>query len=441
MFADLNGVSLPMRRRGIVVGLLLMIGVTAALAAPRTTPFTLAAAVVGLAAVALTGSHLRAAIPRISGHAFPLLMFLTFACASAAWAEEPVTTLTMTGAALLVTLGALALSHWFSEETLPNLVHIGEGVWLGYLLGLLYICIEIFTDQAIKVSLFNAIGLTAADLPHSERFTWVGERLTSISLEDLTRNIAPATLFLWPVALIVRRTLTRIPSAILTAAMFVACAIVVFISWHGTSKVALIVGLAFFSLACLSLEWTRRILAIGWTIASLAVLPLALLTYKLDLHNATWLGDSTRHRIIIWNFTAHQVAQAPIIGIGARSTYSLGPRTEQNIENLPNEHFPRTLSKHSHNIYLQTWLELGLVGAALLTWVGLSIVTAISRLDHSTQPFGFAAFAAAAAMAGSSYGMWQLWFVAMFAYAYILTAAGVYLPQARIKNLEQQAEL
>ena len=71
-------------------------------------------------------------------------------------------------------------------------------------------------------------------------------------------------------------------------------------------------------------------------------------------------------------------------------------------------------SIHSHSVYLQTWFELGLIGALLLSAFGLSIIGAIRRLAPRLQQYGLATFATAAAMASVSYGMWQAWFMASF---------------------------
>ena len=330
----------------------------------------------------------------------------------------------MTGAATLVALGTIASLRCLADESRPNLAHIGEGVWLGYLVGLIYLFIELCTGQAIKSTIYNAIGVTAADLSHPEHFSWAAGQLVSVSVEDLTRNIAPATVFLWPGVFVVRGALRPLWAPIVSVLMVVLSGVVVFMSWHGTSKVAFLAGVAVFICARISPRLARGLLSAGWVTACVAIVPLALLAHRLDLHNATWLENSTRHRIIIWNFTAQEVFESPLLGIGARSTYTLGPRLEKSIENLPDEEFRRTLSKHSHNIFLQTWLELGLVGAVLLTLVGLSILGGISALEAAAQPYGFASFATAAAMAASSYGMWQAWFVAMFGLSALLFGVG-----------------
>ena len=108
------------------------------------------------------------------------------------------------------------------------------------------------------------------------------------------------------------------------------------------------------------------------------------------------------------------------MGIGANMTYVLGPEIEDATPNFGSEPLQKTLSIHSHSIFMQTWLELGMVGAALLTLAGLSILGALRSLAPVLQPYAYATFASAAAMAASSYGMWQAWFMAAFALCALL---------------------
>jgi O-antigen ligase len=110
--------------------------------------------------------------------------------------------------------------------------------------------------------------------------------------------------------------------------------------------------------------------------------------------------------------------------VGARTTYVMGPRLEPEVVTRPGEAFKRTLSTHSHSIYLQTWFELGLIGATLLTLLGLAMLQGISSLGADLKPYAYATFVTAALMAASSYGMWQIWFVGLFALCAALFGVG-----------------
>ena len=434
MFSNvLDRVRYPLseRRWGMVLGTLLILAVGAPLASARTVPFVFAVLVAGFLGAGAVRGNLASAGPKRGPVAWHLAVFLLYALASAAWAIDLPGTVLAVSLAILVALATIALMQLFGEEPYANLVHMGEGVWAAYVVALLYLLVEIASDQSIKLWLYNLIGMSKADLPHQGVFEWSGGRLVSISDEDLKRNMAPVTLFLWPAALCALGTFTQERGRAVAIAIVVLAGAIVALATHGTSKLAFGGALLVFAAAWLAPRLTGRLVVSGWVIACVAVLPAALIAHRLDLHNAAWLEPSTRHRIIIWNYTAEQVLKAPWLGVGARTTYVLGPRLEQTLETPPDEQFRRTLSTHSHSVYLQTWFELGLIGATLLTLLGLAILQSIRALAIPLQRYAYATFVSAAIMAASSYGMWQIWFIAMFGLCAALFALGADLSRKR----------
>jgi len=434
MFSNvLDRVRYPLseRRWGIVLGSLLVLAVAAPLVSARTVPFVFAVLVAGFLVAAAARGHLNTALPRRGPVAVHLAVFLIYALASVAWAIDVPGTLLAVSLAILVALATIALMQLFADEPYANLVHMGEGVWVAYLVALLYLLAEIASDQSLKLWLYNLIGMSKADLPHQGLFEWSGGRLVSISEEDLKRNMAPVTLFLWPAVLCALGTFTRERGCAVAIAIVALAGTVVALATHGTSKLAFAGALLVFAAAWLAPRLTGRLVVSGWVIACVAVLPAALIAHRIDLHNAKWLEPSTQHRIIIWNYTAEQVLKAPWLGVGARTTYVLGPQLEQTLKTPPDERFRRTLSTHSHSVYLQTWFELGLIGVTLLTLLGLAILQAIRALAVPLQRYAYATFVSAAIMAASSYGMWQIWFIAMFGLCAALFALGADLWRKR----------
>ena len=80
---------------------------------------------------------------------------------------------------------------------------------------------------------------------------------------------------------------------------------------------------------------------------------------------------------------------------------------------------------HPHNVYLQTWYELGFVGAVLFTAFGTLMLARVAKLNSVQRPFVFALFAAAAVQIGFSYNLWQIWFMCLFGFAAAMCAQGV----------------
>ena len=62
-------------------------------------------------------------------------------------------------------------------------------------------------------------------------------------------------------------------------------------------------------------------------------------------------------------------------------------------------------------MFLQTWYELGLIGAVLLALAGAALALRMLRLPKDTQPFAAASFAAFFGIAAFAWSIWQTWFM------------------------------
>jgi len=157
-----------------------------------------------------------------------------------------------------------------------------------------------------------------------------------------------------------------------------------------------------------------------WCLAFVLVVPLASELAKEHLGQATWLPYSARSRITLWAYTAEKIPEAPLLGIGLTSTRTISAerlsvgRQEPLAEGASDG---RVLvwktGPHSHNEFLQTWHELGAVGAILLLATGCAVILSIGRLSPAIQPFMLAQFAGFFVMAAFSWGMWQSWLMAL----------------------------
>lgn len=421
----------PWLKRLPVVALssVILLGVVASLVSARTTPGAWAFAC--LAVFIATLPHARSSTRYFNPTEVlgALIGFSVFAVLSALWAENPLAPVRAGGFLLLTVLITHAALN--AVPSLPSAFkfHMAEGLWLGLLIGLTYFLIELLTSQAIKISIYNLLNLAPGDIKPTVYFTWSDDgTLQAISINDMTRNTAPITLFLWPAMLAAigatRPPLTHAIPAILLA-LAAAC---VALSPHETSKIAFIASLVVFAVSYATVTWTRRTLTAGWTAACLLIVPIALLAHDMKLHEHSALQNSVRARLIIWNETATETLKTPILGVGARMTYEIGPRrlAQMNAERKKRiaatpaeqqakEWFPRKLSRHAHNAFLQTWYELGAVGILLFLAGGVFVINTTARMTPRHQPFALATFAAAMTLAASSYGMWQAWFVALFA--------------------------
>ncbi len=417
------GVPFGLRKPGVVLGALILIAVAAALVSARAIPFFLLAIVVGHVVLALAEGRRDELRPRFGWPERALALFLAWAAVSALWALDAVRTLTAVGCALAIMLAATVTARGASVEPREGILRMAEGLWLGFALGLVYFLVELLTEQSIKIWVYNFLGVGPDDVK-AAWFTFSNGRLVAIEPVDLTRNAAPISLLLWPCLMAVLGVVEQRWKLCIAALVGLLAASVVFLSPHEASKFALVAGALVFALCRLSSVWTWRGLGAAWIAACLLIVPAVLLAHRLDLHNAPWLQNSAQHRIVIWNYTALETLRRPVFGAGALTTYVTGQFVKPAVANAPGERQERTLSQHAHNVFLQTWYELGLIGALFLLGTGLAFVARLGRLGVEVQPFAAALFASGMVMAGTSYGLWQTWFMALYGLTAIAFAVG-----------------
>jgi O-antigen ligase len=82
----------------------------------------------------------------------------------------------------------------------------------------------------------------------------------------------------------------------------------------------------------------------------------------------------------------------------------------------------RQLGWHAHNVYLQSWLELGAVGTLLLLAAGLAGIRGALALHPMLLPYAAALVAGVMAIAATGWGMWQPWLIGGAAAASVLMA-------------------
>jgi O-antigen ligase len=170
-------------------------------------------------------------------------------------------------------------------------------------------------------------------------------------------------------------------------------------------------------------RFARYALTCAWIAACLGVVPAVRLARQFDLQNADWLQLSAQLRITLWNEIALLVPRAPLLGVGADMTYVVRPDMHEIPAAAPSIFMGLPIT-HPHNVYLQVWYELGLVGAVLLTVLGIMVLREIARLGTAQRPYALALFAAVAVQIGFSYSIWQIWFMCLFGFAAAMFGLG-----------------
>ena len=163
---------------------------------------------------------------------------------------------------------------------------------------------------------------------------------------------------------------------------------------------------------------TRRVIAWAWAGAIMLVVPLATLAYHSQLYLSAWIPHSAQHRIVIWGYTSSQIAKAPILGSGINTARALNDPEGYDAPLAPGSDFRLTTGLHSHNVYLQAWYETGAVGALLLLAIGLLVLQLVGAgLDGSPALPLRHLRDVCALLGGTSFSLWQPWFMASFGFA------------------------
>lgn len=416
----------PADRTISALATLAAVAVAVFLVAPRASPGVLALL---LAMIAMAGG-LQGGAASLRRFALPVglaLAFAGWALVSAAWsADRPES---VSKAALVALLAVAAgWAGWAVKEARPDqLRQAARAALIAFAAGLVYLLAEELTQHGIKRLVFNFLPFMRPDKKHS-----VGEvEVLAVAGYITNRNMAAMMLALWPMVLIAWLQIDRRKRLAAVLALVGLSAGTLVLSWHDTSAIALVLSLMVLGLTFAWPKLGLSVVAAGWVMATLLVVPLASwAAHGAKLHSASWLPHSARHRIVLWAYTAEQVQVRPLTGVGAAATKAIDARRGPRTEVMPGTMFQWRSGPHAHNIYLQTWYELGAIGAALLCAMGLAVITVLSRLPRLAMPFSAAAMTTAAVMGAFSWGLWQPWFLAAFAVGAVLMAIAMELARA-----------
>ena len=319
-------------------------------------------------------------------------------------------------AAILSWLAIVGLS----QLTREHLEKISKAALAAIALGALYLCIEVVSNQAIKRATMWLMPFL--QLEATKHLRIVDGRVAAIGEYVLNRNMAVLVLVLGPALLLVRALLPSGAARMAGLAFVAATVLAVFRSEHETSMLAL----AFAAVTFWGMQFApaamRRLVLAGWITATLLVVPISLASYAAGLHQAQWIPQTGRNRIILWGFTAREVIAAPFFGTGVASTKELDGRAAATAIQPADHTYPLRTGRHSHNIFMQTWYELGAIGAGVLMSIGLAVLSLLSRLSRAHEPYALASFVSVVIIGCFSWGMWQTWFMAAYAVWAVLLA-------------------
>jgi O-Antigen ligase len=348
-----------------------------------------------------------------------LTAFIGYCAVNPMWSLTPLSSLAKVGwLGLVVAAAGLLIGLWQRQpEGYARL--LAQAFLIGFAIGGLWVMIEVVTHSGLERWLRNHI---AAWRPRASTKHILVEdgHVTVIGSYLMNRAVAVLNLLMWPALLLIATWPAANRVRLLTGGtVLLMVAAATFPSQHESSQIAFILS----ALILLASRYVPRIgkplVAAGWSAAVLLVVPAALLAHQAGLAHIRALPQSAQARIVLWNYTAHEVLKHPIRGVGVDSTKAIDDTMGEHEPPKPDEPYGQRPGQHSHNIYMQTWFELGAIGAALLLLCGLMLWRAILRLPPAAVPFALATYTVAMVIGAFTWGLWQEWYLALFG----LTAA------------------
>ncbi len=389
-----------------------LVALLAGLLAPRGSAATFfAIAALPVAAVMLLDGQRSLREGPLTALGVVLIIFGIYIAANAGWSADPAEAFGKVLFYWVVLLVGVTSVRGTARLDDRSLGRIGNGLIIGFIAGSAFLLFEVASEQWLKRTITS---LVPALRPAPKHIVVTDGTVTAVADYALNRNFAILVLVLWPVLLLVRDRLEGALSWLAGAALLGVSAAGVFMSAHETSMLALLFSSATFAGMALAPRVVRPLIIAGWVAATLLVVPIAMAAYAHGLHQATWIPETGRNRIILWNVTAEKVLEAPLLGTGVASTKALDEEEAPKAKTLPGHTYPQKTGRHAHNVFLQTWYELGGIGAALLLVAGLFALRLARRLPASLESYAVATFVAATLIGASSWGMWQTWFMAVF---------------------------
>jgi O-antigen ligase len=270
----------------------------------------------------------------------------------------------------------------------------------------LYFLIEELTGHAIKRHVLGLFRATVVEI-HASSIKW---------------RMPPVGFLLWPTLLICSLQLGQSGTRGRTIrgwqiGILALSAWLMWLSSHRTSVAALIAAAIVFGLATWRPAHVRRLLAAGWIAAFVVIVPLVLTLFSYNLHKDKRFANTLDARFILWAYTAEHVKEHPLRGIGAAATPVIDAHVMPTAKaNTPTDYvYLWRPGPHAHNIFLQSWFELGVLGTLILAAFGFCILGLTALAPLATQPYLLAAFATVAVTSSASFGLFEPWYMAAFA--------------------------
>jgi exopolysaccharide production protein ExoQ len=328
---------------------------------------------------------------------------------TAVWSVIPDHSLQTAAKLVGFTIGGAALLLGARQVSANGRDHIADAILIGLLVAIVAIGFEVLSDGALGE-------FTAGPSEH---------RLSPLS--HLNRAAGLLAIFTW---IAVAAMWHRLPIITITALVAISLGLLLFLDPSTPVLAFAFAGVIFMS----GFRWPRASGAILVIVVFTAFLGAPFAETISDdvstLLDSVALNESTiQHRLDIWAFVGERIMERPLTGWGLDASRAI-PGGDSVIGTDTGEilnPFATLLPLHPHNATLQFWIELGLPGAFLASFIIAAAILAAARItsDVATRGALLAAIAAALVVGEMSFGIWQGWWLStLWLLAAFVTATG-----------------
>ena len=305
--------------------------------------------------------------------------------------------------------------RWTSEY----LLHGTRAMLVAYAAAVLFQLSDELTDHALKKAIYTPI----------MTLRWGAEGLYFDQTPGLVRvpvahikwRMPAIGLLLWTMLYICRHQVRR-NAVIWQVGLLAPAAALLATSSHRTSLAAFLAAVVVFAFACKFPVAVRRALYAAWIASFLLIVPFAKIGYNSNLHLSERIGTTFAARIVIWSVTADRLAERPWLGLGAGATKRVDHEAEKASPAPTPEGFKYALrtGPHAHNVFLGSMYELGLIGSLLFAMFGLLVLRELRAVPRDFAPYALATAAAVIVTLSASFGLFEIWFLAVIALSTIV---------------------
>ena len=356
------------------------------------------------------------------------LLFMIWMGCSILWAPHFSQSFRLFGSLSALIASGIALCFLLRTLPTPDLKSLGTPFIKGTLIALAFLALDIFLKgslrNALKTGNYALLQGNHGLMPYSQGSTFLAVVLWPLLgiTYRFQKYLAAGIALLTPLLL------TQLESH--AAMMGVAVGLLVFFCVYALRKPALLFG-------------SGLVFVVMITSPQLVVNFLDPVEIEESLPQQAKASYS--HRLWIWRYVAHRAFERPLLGWGLDASrdkelkqsmlwsserFCLKEGQKGHVDNCANESIPL----HPHNLALQIWLELGVVGSILAGFLIALFPIFIAYLPISRFGKSLAAstYASTLIISFVAYGAWQNWWVATFLIGICLT--GWFLKTEANKN-------